>query len=250
MPVDKNEAPEGYEAVVYVNCESCAFFNGPCSRLSCNGRDRADGLEVHFIKKERLEKTMEEYEHMTANTLEAWHTVVDAIFRGDCEIKRTAASPEGLRGFSLSVVWDRATHIENGREYRWKKPAQDVFLTDAEDIARGIAAGVVEGRTHRIDWIQPIAFPCTIADAQKMLDGGTIYRIKPGCSLPPKAKKLVDRLPEDFWPLIGIWWIRHKNTGHRGLMIKDHYADQTGIEIAPPGGEWRPMQKEIEVEGE
>ena len=66
---------------------------------------------------------MEEYEYMTANTLEAWRTIVDAIFSGDCEIKRSVVKPEGTRGITVSVVWDRATHIENGREYRWKKPA-------------------------------------------------------------------------------------------------------------------------------
>jgi hypothetical protein len=82
-----------------------------------------DNVRVHFIKKERLEKTMEEYEYLTANTLEAWRTIVDAIFRGDCEIKRSVVKPEGTRGIAVSVVWDRATHIENGREYRWKKPA-------------------------------------------------------------------------------------------------------------------------------
>ncbi len=136
------------------------------------------------------EKNMEEYEYMTANTREAWHTIVDAIFRGDCEIKRSFVRPDKDGKFAISVVWDRASHIENDREYRWKKPA------------------------------------------------------------PPKVKKLVDRTPEEFWPMIGIWWIRHKNTGHRGLLIKDHYADQDGIEIAPPGGEWQPMQKEIEVECE
>jgi hypothetical protein len=192
MPVDKNEAPEGHEARPHEigSCKNCSFRDR-CNDATpkCVPLRRKDKSSVYFIKKERLEKTMEEYEYMTASTRESWRTIVDAIFRGDCEIKRSVVKSEGTRGIAVSVVWDLATHIENGREYRWKKPA------------------------------------------------------------PPKAKRLVDRLPEDLWPLIGIWWIRHKNTGHRGLMIKDHYADQTGIEIAPPGGEWRPMQKEIEVVG-
>jgi len=135
------------------------------------------------------EKNMEEYEYMTANTREAWHTIVDAIFRVGCEIKCTLTKCTELCVFEFSTGWARADRVENGREYRWKK------------------------------------------------------------RVPPKIKKLVDRTPEEFWPMIGIWWIRHKNTGHRGLLIKDHYADQAGIEIAPPGGEWKPMQKEIEVEG-
>ncbi len=69
------------------------------------------------------EKNMEEYEYMTANTREAWHTIVDAIFRGDCEIKRSFVRPDKDGKFAISVVWDRASHIENDREYRWKKPA-------------------------------------------------------------------------------------------------------------------------------
>ena len=69
------------------------------------------------------EKTVEEYEYCKAGTHEEWSTIVDAIFRGDCEIKRSVVKPEGTRGLAVSVVWDRATHIENGREYRWKKPA-------------------------------------------------------------------------------------------------------------------------------
>jgi hypothetical protein len=71
------------------------------------------------------EKTMEEYECMTANTLETWHTIVDAIFRGDCEIKRSVASLDLDKDgkFAIYVVWDRAAHVLNGREYRWKKPA-------------------------------------------------------------------------------------------------------------------------------
>jgi len=66
---------------------------------------------------------MEEYEYLTANTLEAWRTIVDAISRGDFEIKRSLVRSEKDGRFAVSVVWDLATHIENGREYRWKKPA-------------------------------------------------------------------------------------------------------------------------------
>ncbi len=140
--------------------------------------------------KER-EKTMEGYEYTTANTREAWRTIVDAIHRGDCEIKRSLVRPEKDGKFAISIVWDRATHIENGREYRWKTPA------------------------------------------------------------PPKVKKLVDRTPEEFWPLIGKWWA--KNSDGRYLILSDsipHGYEQNQYHIAPLGTEdWQPMQKEIEVEG-
>jgi hypothetical protein len=72
---------------------------------------------------------MEEYEYVTANTREEWRTIVDAIFRGDCEIKRSVVmrNPDKDGKFAISVVWDRATQIENhilnGREYRWRKLA-------------------------------------------------------------------------------------------------------------------------------
>ncbi len=134
------------------------------------------------------EKTMEEYEYMTANTREAWRTIADAIFRGDCEIKRSLVRPEKDGKFAISIVWDQATHIENGREYRWKKPA------------------------------------------------------------PPKTKKLVDRTAEEIIPLIG-YVARKKRDGLYFMITSNQVFDQENMEIAPFGSEeWKPMQKEIEVE--
>ena len=135
---------------------------------------------------------MEEYEYCKAGTHEEWRTIVDAIFRGDCEIKRTLVSPDKDGKLAVSVVWDRATHVENGREYRWKNPA------------------------------------------------------------PPKVKKLVDRTPEEFWPLIGRYWARD-SSGRRHLILNDtwHATTQSAWQIAPLGTEeWTSMQvqKEIEVE--
>jgi hypothetical protein len=128
--VDKNEAPEGFYAVSGGVCAPCAFNGKPfCTYKekygkppNCSSDRRLDDCHVHFIKKES-EKTMEEYQYMTANILEAWHIIVDAIFSGDCEIKRNAGKYNKAGEFEISIVWDRATHIENGREYRWKKPA-------------------------------------------------------------------------------------------------------------------------------
>jgi hypothetical protein len=196
MPVDKNEAPEGYEARPHEigACKNCSFRDR-CNDATprCVPLRRNDKSSVYFIKKERLEKAMEEYEHMTANTREAWRTIVDAIFRGDCEIKRSVVKPEGIRGIAVSVVWDRATHIENGREYRWKKPA------------------------------------------------------------PPKVKKLVDRTPEEFWPLIGRYWAKD-SAGRRYLILNDTWhscAIQEGWQIAPIGTEdWEPMMIERLVDSE
>jgi hypothetical protein len=199
MPLDKNEAPEGYEAINGSHCDGCVFcVNHFCiyrktysKAPNCVPERRLDGRHVYFIKKES-EKTMEEYEYCKAGTHEEWRTIVDAIFRGDCEIKRSVVKSEGTRGIAVSVVWDRATHIENGREYRWKKPA------------------------------------------------------------PPKVKKLVDRTPEEFWPLIGrFWWRRKDQFNQQRLLITDSYfRKQEDFEIALLGSEeWQPMQKEIEVEG-
>jgi len=127
MTVDKNEAPEGYEAVADVSdaCNAACALVGEdmCWSARCSRFERKDNTSCYFIKKERLEKAMEEYEHMTANTQEAWRTIVDAIFRGDCEIKRNAGKYNKAGEFEVSIVWDRATHIEHNREYRWKKPA-------------------------------------------------------------------------------------------------------------------------------
>ena len=59
MPVDKNEAPAGYEAVAWLynsDCKKCAFaVSGSCrvdpdSGIDC-GKSRLDGQTVYFIKK-------------------------------------------------------------------------------------------------------------------------------------------------------------------------------------------------------
>jgi hypothetical protein len=138
-----------------------------------------------------------------------------------------------------------------GQKYRRKKPAQDVLLTDPDEIARGLLAGVVEWKCSDIDcfWI----VPCTGTENQieQYLESGS-FRVKPGHTLPPKkTKKLVNREREDFWPLIGRYWAKD-SAGRRYLTIDDtwHYRSiQEGWQIAPLGTEdWQPMQKEIEVE--
>lgn len=132
-----------------------------------------------------------EHEYITANTLENWKRIVDAIFCGDCEIKRTIAKYDKDSNCSFTVVWDKADRVEAGREYRRKKPQ------------------------------------------------------------PKKIKKLVPRTPEDFWPLIGKWWGKHKeNKTNRFLILNANVlSDQEDWEIAPLGTEeWQPMMKEVEVE--
>jgi len=58
--IDKNEAPDGYEAVKsgYLDCcSNCVFDtngytkNEHCKEGSCHSEDRTDGEEVYFIKK-------------------------------------------------------------------------------------------------------------------------------------------------------------------------------------------------------
>ena len=63
-----------------------------------------------------------EYEYLTANTREQWNKIVNAIFFGDCEIKRTLAKYDNRGIVSFSVCWDPADRVEAGREYRHKKP--------------------------------------------------------------------------------------------------------------------------------
>jgi hypothetical protein len=257
MPVDKNEAPHGYEAVESTvgSCKGCHIGNNPhtCPKnhvdpitVFCGALNRKDKTSVIFIKKERLEKTMEEHQYLTAE--EEYQYLTTDTAENCAEIFKWKKA--GRVEIYDAPRWLLSAHfgLHFGQKYRRKKPAQDVLLTDEHEIARGILSGVVQFRVKntQTDWMTGF-----FAEHVKTnLERGYEYRIKPGCVLPPKkVKKLVDRTAEDFWPLIGIWWIRHKNTGHRGLMIKDHYPDQSGIEIAPPGGTWQPMQKEIEVEG-
>jgi len=65
----------------------------------------------------------------------------------------------------------------------------------------------------------------------------------------PKVKKLVDRTAEEIIPLIGHL-ARKKRDGLYFMITSNQVLYQENIEIAPFGSEdWRPMQKEIEVEG-
>jgi hypothetical protein len=59
MSVDKNEAPEGYEAcelntIDKCGCYGCAFYTRPitCKRFDCIADERKDECEVIFKKKE------------------------------------------------------------------------------------------------------------------------------------------------------------------------------------------------------
>jgi hypothetical protein len=67
--IDPHEAPDGYEAVAFTDCEHCAFFNVPCGTLKCGMADRKDETMVMFVKLDprvtklqRLIKDMLEYE--------------------------------------------------------------------------------------------------------------------------------------------------------------------------------------------
>jgi hypothetical protein len=61
-----------------------------------------------------------------------------------------------------------------------------VLLTDPEEIIRGIKAGVVERSyiDYTYEWGKPLAK--TIDRVRDALNTGTKYRLKPGCTLPPK----------------------------------------------------------------
>jgi hypothetical protein len=196
------------------------------------------------------EKTMEEYQYLTANTLEAWRTIVDAIFRGDCEIKCTLTKCTGFCGFEFSTGWARADRVENGREYRWKKPSQDVLLTDPEEISQGTYVGAIDVRVHD-DAPWQSSFILTTQQAQNELNIRHSFRVTPGKTLPPKkTKKLIDRTAEELIPLIG-YIARKKRDGLYFMITSNQVFDQENMEIAPLGSEdWQPMRKEIEVECE
>jgi hypothetical protein len=189
-------------------------------------------------------KTMEEYETLCSDSAENCKIIIDWIFSGQAFIKSTVSD-----GFSHGPV----SWLEKGRVYGRKKPVQDVLLTDVEDIIRGIVAGVVEFRSTKDQWYQKwsIAGVFNEQRIELRLKDGFEYRIKPGHTLPlKKVKKLVDRTPEDFWPLIGKWWCRHKDhLGRRFLIQADNLQAQEGYEIAPLGNEdWEPMQKTVECD--
>tara|TARA_B110000881_G_C18503797_1_gene478348 strand:- start:321 stop:692 length:372 start_codon:yes stop_codon:yes gene_type:complete len=69
--IDKNDAPEGYEAVEQgdKNCKGCAFnASNDClynKRIICVSNDREDGQEVIFRKR------VSEYSHIEGRTIES-----------------------------------------------------------------------------------------------------------------------------------------------------------------------------------
>ena len=128
------------------------------------------------------EKTMEEYEYLTADSADNYKIIAEWIFAREAEVGQFCRD---------ELVFCETIALVLGRVYRRKKPA------------------------------------------------------------PPKVKKLVDRAPEDFWPLIGKWWLRVMNgPDRRYLLTSDWVTSQSAREMAPLGTEdWQPIQKEIEVEG-
>jgi hypothetical protein len=124
------------------------------------------------------------------------------------------------------------------------KPQPYVILTNPEEILRGIQAGVVERlNTNVAEWGKPPA--STLEEVSSSVNSGCIYRLKPGCQLPPK-KVLRDRRPEEFWPLLGKWWGRYTHTKNDRFIISDSsWYVQHNKEIAPLGTEdWQPMMVE------
>lgn len=243
MPIDPNEAPEWTLAVEHPGptCpgEICIFYGKKqCADQKCYGDDRKDKTGCYFIKKPQPTetKTMEdEYEYIVADSAENCAEIFRWIKEGD------------TFHFCGNAGWNFTAVIYPGDKYRRKKPQTDVFLTDPKEIARGILAGVVECM-QGIVWLH-----ATVHDSQFIatkLGLGLKYRLKPGCKLPPKkTKKLVPRTPEEFWPLIGRWWCRHKKDNFRSIIQSDRLSCQDEWEIAPLGTEeWQPMMKEIEVE--
>ena len=88
--IDKNEAPEGYEAVLGAKgCYGCAFANGWCSTeyaRQCVSGNRKDGCDVIF--KEKGAKMKKIYSAVDAD--EARHLIVKEVYCGDTveKIKR------------------------------------------------------------------------------------------------------------------------------------------------------------------
>jgi hypothetical protein len=120
MKVDKNEAPEGYEAREYPpwGCLLCAFHSfGGCilQPITCGMESRKDRCHVYFVKKES-EKTMEDqYETLTADSAENCKTIVGWLFSGTVDFFAPGISDvwKESAGKSLVIGW----------EYRRKKPA-------------------------------------------------------------------------------------------------------------------------------
>lgn len=253
MPIDPNEAPEGTLAVEHPGptCpgEICIFYGKKqCADQTCYGDDRKDKTGCYFIKNPQPTemKPMEsEHEYLDADSLENCKKILEWIFADGCEMKRTVVSKDII----VLVEWESASGVLNGREYRRKKPHTDVFLTDPKEISRLILEGVVECMQGTV-WLHATVHDTNFIATK--LELGAKYRLKPGCKLlPKKTKKLVPRTAEEFWPLIGKWWFRHKNGEPRRLITSSDFskATQEYWEIAPLGSEeWRPMMKEVEGE--
>lgn len=180
----------------------------------------------------------DEYETLCADSVENFKTIVEWMFSCGTQVKSDIDE-----WYSHSNV----SFLEIGRTYRRKKPQTDVLLTDPGEISRRILAGAVECMQGTV-WIHATVHDTNFIATK--LELGAKYRLKPGCKLPPKkTKKLVPRTPEEFWPLIGRWWCRHKKDNFRSIIQSDRLSCQDEWEIAPLGSEeWQPMMKEVEVE--
>ena len=181
-------------------------------------------------------KTMEEYEYLNADSADNFAEIAKWVLSGEA--------------YEKSYVDDTYSNhpsgwIHKGRTYRRKIY---VLLNDPEEIVRGIDSCVIEFNDDSVFW--HLASKHHAENIGHYIKNGVKYRVKTGCTLPPKKiKKLVDRTAEELIPLIG-YIARKKRDGLYFMITSNQVFDQENMEIASFGSEeWQPMQKEIEVEG-
>ena len=177
-------------------------------------------------------ETQDSFEYLTADTPENCKKIVDWIFSKEIDCPHL---------FPPIII---------GNQYRRKKPQEYVVLTDQEEITRGLNAEVIEWRhtENGSRWITP--FRIGSANITQHLENG-VFRIKPGCKLPPKkVKRTRDRTREECSALIGIAFYRHiadRETWH--ILTSNDCQEQSYYEISQDrGAHWETMQITYEVE--
>jgi hypothetical protein len=132
-----------------------------------------------FVTLEAAKKFLDSlnYEYLVADSAENAATIFQWI-------------KEGVAEHCDLYGWTTAHNISVGEEYRkvnTTKLPED--LTDPEEISRGIEAGVVEFGCENA-WAPARSVIIPIID--RFLERKYRFRVKPGCTIPPKEKLLTD----------------------------------------------------------
>lgn len=199
-------------------------------------------------KEDAMKESVEEI--IELETLQDCEKVLKLIIEGECQWSIDGNVWNAWKCECYCGMPNFLMHHKEKSLFR-RRPSQ--LLVDAEEIMRCRDADCLERLANdEVNWVP--AHPADVGVINENIHNRKWkYRLKPGCTLPPKEKKVVvrDRTPEELTAMIGLWMISERSSYNiKDPMLLTHtkWARQYRFEIAPIGtNKWRTMQITEEV---